>query len=518
MLRLYPARLMSTLASLWLRGPERTPRPALGEDVHVDVCVVGAGITGLSAAFELSRLGASVAVLEARHVAAGASGYNTAKLSSLHGLTYSKLERQLGAEGARLYGAANQHGIERVHEIVAELEIDCDLRGKPNLVYTESEDERPEIEREVEAARRASLPARLVEETDLPFPIAAAVQFERQAEFHPVRYLDGLAAGLEAVGVRVHEGTRAVAVSAGSPCRVRTDGGRTVTAGSVVVATHLPFLDRGAFFARCHPERSYVVAAPRDGATATEGMYLSTESPAHSVRVHDLDGRPWLLVAGESHKTGHGDAAERYRSLERWALERFGIEPVLRWATQDQMPVDGVPFIGPVDPVSRNVYVATGFRKWGLAMGTASGELLAALVDGREHPWAELFDTRRLRPRAAAVSFAKENLDVAVRFFGDRVVKRAGVESIEPGEGRVVGAGLGQRAVYRGEDGELHALSARCTHLGCIVNWNSGERTWDCPCHGSRFGARGEVITGPAVSPLAPQGPSRRRPTPEPPG
>jgi Rieske Fe-S protein len=179
----------------------------------------------------------------------------------------------------------------------------------------------------------------------------------------------------------------------------------------------------------------------------------------------------------------------------------------MRWATQDQMPADGVPFVGPVDPVSRNVYVATGFRKWGLAMGIASAELLAAWVHGREHPWRGLFDTRRLRLRSSAASLAKENANVALRFLGDRLVKRAGVESIEPGEGRIVGDGLGQRALYRDETGELHALSARCTHLGCIVNWNSGEGTWDCPCHGSRFGARGEVIMGPAVRPLEPRDP-----------
>jgi len=275
-----------------------------------------------------------------------------------------------------------------------------------------------------------------------------------------------------------------------------------VAAGSVVVATHLPFLDRGLYFARCHPERSYVVAAPYTGEAAGEAMYLSTESPSHSIRTHELGSGTWLLVGGESHKTGQADAQERYERLERWMLERFGVQATMRWATQDQMPVDGVPFIGPVDPVSANVFVATGFRKWGLAMGIAASELLAAWVEGRDHPWRSLFDTRRLRLRAAAGSLLKENANVALRFVGDRLVKRADVDSIAPGQGRVVGQGLAQRAVHRDESGELHALSARCTHLGCIVNWNSGERTWDCPCHGSRFAVDGEVIMGPAVSPL----------------
>jgi Rieske Fe-S protein len=245
-----------------------------------------------------------------------------------------------------------------------------------------------------------------------------------------------------------------------------------------------------------------VVAAPYDGESATDGMYLSTESPAHSIRTHVLGDRTWLLVGGESHKTGQGDARERYERLERWARERFGVEPALCWATQDQMPADGVPYVGPVDPVSKNVYVATGFRKWGLAMGLAAAELLEAWVEGRDHPWRDLYDTRRLRLRAGAGTLLKENVNVALRFFGDRLAKRADVDSIEPGEGRVVGAGLGQLAVYRDDQGELHALSARCTHLGCIVNWNSGEGTWDCPCHGSRFGPHGDVIMGPAVRAL----------------
>jgi glycine/D-amino acid oxidase-like deaminating enzyme/nitrite reductase/ring-hydroxylating ferredoxin subunit len=478
------------MGSLWFEDVTRSQREALERDVSVDVAVLGAGIVGLTTALLLKRNGARVAVLEGRRVAAGASGYNTAKLSSLHGLSYRKLVRTLGSELAGAYGEANEAGIARVFELAEELGIDCDLRRKPNYTYTDSESDLEQVREEAGVAVGLGLPASFVEDVELPFAVAGAVRFEEQAEFHPVKYLEGLAAALDG---SVYEGTMATNVHGG---RVSTAGGQVVSAEHVVVATHLPFLDRGLYFARCHPERSYVVAGRTTDAPA--GMYLSTEQPAHSIRAHG----EWLLVGGESHKTGQADAAERYARLEAWAHERFGIEPELRWATHDHMPVDGVPYVGRHDPLSSGVWVATGFRKWGLAMGTAAAELLAAQIAGRDHAWRELFDPQRVRPLASATSFVKENTNVALRFFGDRVAKRGDVDEIGPGEGRVVGSGLGQRAVYRDDDGALHELSARCTHLGCIVNWNTAERTWDCPCHGSRFGATGEVIEGPAVRPL----------------
>ena len=450
------------LASLWLEGRERDENPQLENDLRVDVAILGAGMVGLTAAHLLRRRGASVAVLEARFVGAGATGHTTAKLSSLHGLTYARLERTHGRAAARVYAEANESGIALVREIADELAIDCELSTKANLTYTESPGERDKIEQEVEAALRAGLPASLVEDSELPFPIAAAVRFDAQAEFHPIRYLDGIA---DSLGENeLFERTTAVSVDAGSPCRVRTAQGPVVTPGDVIVATHMPMLDRGLYFARAHPERSYVVAA-RTGAVPGE-MYLSTEEPAHSIRAHG----DWLLVGGESHKTGESDPARRYERLGAWARERFGIEPELRWATQDLMPVDCVPFVGASDPLSRHVWVATGFRKWGLAMGGAAALLLKDRIEGNESDWARLFDTQRLRPRASLPSFLRQNAEVALHFVGDRVLKHG---------------------------------NPRCTHLGCLLDWNEAERTWDCPCHGSRFGDGGEVIEGPAVRPLS---------------
>jgi glycine/D-amino acid oxidase-like deaminating enzyme/nitrite reductase/ring-hydroxylating ferredoxin subunit len=445
------------LRSLWLDRRDAEPRPSLERDIAVDAVVLGAGIVGLTTALLLEREGLDVAVLEMRHVGAGATGYTTAKLSSLHGLTYAKLAKSLGGDGARTYGEANEAGIARVFELAEELSIDCDLHRKVNYTYAEDSSDVDAVREEAEVARELGLPASYVDELDLPFPVAGAVRFDDQAEFHPVRYLDGLAGKLRGP---IFEGTTATGVGSG---RVTTARGLRVTAGHIVVATHLSLLDRGLYFARCHPERSYVVAGRVDDRPA--GMYLSTESPAHSIRSHG----DWLLVGGESHKTGQAEASERYERLGRWARERFGLEPELRWATQDQMPVDGVPYVGRHDPLSGNVWVATGFKKWGLAMGTAAAELLTALISGRDHPWRRLFEPNRLRARAAATTFAKENANVAYRFVADRVSKHG---------------------------------SPRCTHLHCLLNWNAAERTWDCPCHGSRFAAGGEVIEGPAARPL----------------
>jgi glycine/D-amino acid oxidase-like deaminating enzyme len=445
------------LRSLWLDSRDREERAALDRDIGVDVAVIGAGIVGLTTALLLEREGLNVAVLEMRHVGAGASGYNTAKLSSLHGLTYRRLAKSLGRDKARAYGQANEAGIARVFELAGELGIDCDLRRKSNYTYAEDAADLDQVREEAAVAGQLGLPAAYVEELDLPYAVAGAVRFDDQAEFHPVKYLDGIAGALQGP---VYEDTLVTGIDSG---RLKTARGPRVTAEHVVVATHLSFLDRGLYFARCHPERSYVVAG-RVGQPPA-GMYLSTESPAHSIRAHG----DWLLVGGESHKTGQADAAERYERLAAWGRERFGLEPELRWATQDQMPVDGVPYVGRHDPLSSNLWVATGFKKWGLAMGTAAAELLAAQIAGRDHRWTELFDPNRIRARAGATTFAKENANVAYRFLADRVRKHG---------------------------------APRCTHLGCLLDWNEPEQTWDCPCHGSRFAASGEVIEGPAVAPL----------------
>jgi len=476
--------------------------PALEQDRDCDVAVLGGGIVGVSAALELAKAGTNVVLLEGRRIGAGASGYNTGKVSSLHGLVYQELAKRFGPDTARDYAAANQAGLGWIAANVESFGIECDFVRKPNFTYTESEQGREKIAAEAEAARAAGLEAELTGDLgELPFSVHAAVRVENQAEMHPLRYLHGVAAAAAAAGCAIHERTRAVGVDGSGPVLVRTAAGPGLRAGKVIVATHLPFLDRGLYFARSHPERSYVVAARLRG-EIPQGMYLSDESPAHSLRALPTGNGQLLMAGGESHKTGQSDERERYAALEAWTRERFEVEAIEhRWATQDHLPNDKLPFVGPLWPFGDRILTATGMQKWGLAMGTAAGAILADLALERDNPWAESFPTARFDPRRGGFTALKQNADDGFRFFADRLRGRhRAAEELGPGEGAVVGAGLGQRAAYRDEAGELHLLSARCTHLGCIVKFNAAERTWDCPCHGSRFDALdGEPIEGPAV-------------------
>ena len=489
-------------ASLWLATSGEDAYPPLAQDVEVDVAVVGAGITGVTTALLLKRGGARVAVLEAGRVCAGTTGYTTAKVSALHAVTYTNLASRFGEEGARVYAAANEGGLERIAAFVEELGIDCDFRRKPNYTYAGSSQGLRELEREMEAARAAGLPVTFTDELDLPYPVAGAVGLADQAEFHPRRYVLALAQAVAGDGSHVFEQSRVLAVDQGSPARV-TANGHTVTAGAVVVATGMPILDRGIYFARETPVRSYIVAAR--AAWRAQGMYISADEPTRSVRTHPVVGEELVLVGGEGHKPGTGDPKASYARLERFAREHFDAGEVMyRWASQDYVPADGMPYVGRLWPFSDRLLTATGFRKWGLANGTAAAMILSDRLLGRDNPWAATFDPMRVKPVAALPAMVKEALQDGFYFFADRVRERAAADSIAPGEGRVVGSGLTQKAVYRAESGELRAVSARCTHLGCVVRWNGAERTWDCPCHGSRFDVDGGVVQGPAVRPLPP--------------
>lgn len=490
--------------SLWLATTPTTDYGPLEEGLDVDVAVVGGGVTGLTTSIRLKEAGRDVAVIEADRVVEGVTGYTTAKLTSQHGLIYDFLRSQFDPETARKYGRANEAAIDAVESRIEDEGIDCDFERVPAYTYAASDDDVGSIREEVRAATDAGLPASFVESGSLPFDVPGAVRFDDQAQFHPRKYLLAVAESVHGDGSFVFEETKALDVDPGAPCEVETDRG-VVTADDVVVASHFPFYDRNGYFSRMHPKQAYLLAVEIAG-DPPEGMYYSTASPADTFRPHPVEGEDLLLVGGQGHKVGAADpsTSERYRRCEAFAREHFDVESVeYRWSTHDYYPVDRVPFVGRVGPTIENVYVGTGFKGWGMTGGTAAGMILSDLILTGGHPWADVFDPLRVTPRASAKRFVEENAEVAGHFFGDRIESLLATDDLpSPGEGKITRSDGEPYGVYRDEDGGVHAVSAICPHMKCLVKWNDAERTWDCPCHGSRFDYDGEVLSGPSLEDL----------------
>jgi glycine/D-amino acid oxidase-like deaminating enzyme/nitrite reductase/ring-hydroxylating ferredoxin subunit len=490
--------------SLWLDTSGPAPEyPRLDGERRVDVAVVGAGITGMTVALLLARAGRSVAVVDQGAVAGGTTGHSTAKVTSQHGVTYAVLRLTRGSEAARIYGQAMEAAKEQIAELAGE-GIDCGFRRRAAYLYASAGWQRRVIEREAAAAAEAGLPATFVERTPLPFEVHGAVRFDDQAEFDPRAYVLGLARLLVEAGGSVFAHTRARQVRDGDPCRVETDRG-TVAADDVVVATLLPFLDRGGFFARAYPSRSYAVTA-RIADPPPNGMFINAGSPTRSLRAHPVGGHELLLVGGEGHHVGSSKAQpERYDALIEFARRHWDVRSIEhRWSAQDYSPADHVPYAGRLHPWSHRIHVVTGLKKWGITAGAAGAKVVADAILGRENAAAGLLSSTRVRPLQEGPRFAVENAHIGLRFFADRVKHRGThpIEDLAPGEGAIVSAGGRKVAGFRDDAGALHAVSTRCTHLGCQVAWNAAERTWDCPCHGSRFDVDGEILNGPAVDPL----------------
>ncbi|MFC9244782.1 FAD-dependent oxidoreductase [Streptomyces sp. NPDC057136] len=505
----HPSPLPGQDESFWMESTGSPVHAPLTEDIEVDVAVVGGGIAGLSTAWELTRAGRRVAVLEADRIASGVTGYTTAKVSALHSLVYDRLRRTRGTEAARLYALSQQDAVERLADIVRELGIDCDLERVSAYSYAVDPSSRTAIEAEAAAAVEAGLAASYVTGTELPFDVTGAVRLDGQIQFHPRKYLLALAEDLVERGGLIFERSRVTGLSEGAPCRVTTESGPSVTAQDVVVATHYPVFDRAMLFARLSPRRELVVAAPIDADRAPKGMYITEDEGKRSVRSAPLgDGQRLLIVTGESFTPGTGDAREAFLRLDAWMHARFPVGPTAyRWAAQDNDPSDTVPLVGPFHIGARHTYVATGFGGWGMTGGVLSGRLLSALVTGTGDrlPWAGLYDPRRLGSALReAPALLGMQAEVAKHFAGDRlkVTHVDSVDAIRPGTGAVVRVKGRRCAVYRDQDGTAQAVSARCTHLGCLVAFNEAETSWECPCHGSRFGVDGAVLQGPAVRPL----------------
>ena len=485
----------------WEATAPETDFPALSTDLTVDVAIVGGGIVGVTAARLLKAQGLSVALIEARRVGRQVTGRSTAKVTSQHNIIYRRLIDSFGEDAARTYAEANQQAIGRILALSEAHGIDCDFERRPAYVYARSEDYLESIQQEAEAAARLGLPASFERNPGLPYLVAGAVRFDEQAQFHPCKYLAGLARTIPGDGSHVFENTRALSAAR---TRVETDRG-AVTAKEVLVATHLPLGKIGLLFGRAFPFAHPMLAARLDGAKVPEGMFISLDQPTHSFRTHGQGENARLVAVGGTYKPGHpDDERQSFADLERYVREDLGVGAIEhRWTNEDYQPEDGLPFIGRSSSREDAVLVATGFNAWGIAGGTVAGVILSDLAAGRANPWASLFDPTRVNVAAGGPTLLKENLVTAKHLVEGWASRRPkALEAVAPGEASVIRLGGRQVGVYRDPNGNVHAVSAVCTHMGCILGWNATDLTWDCPCHGSRFSVEGEVVHGPAVGPL----------------
>jgi glycine/D-amino acid oxidase-like deaminating enzyme/nitrite reductase/ring-hydroxylating ferredoxin subunit len=491
--------------SFWEATAEVPEFAPLDGAANADVAIIGGGMVGMTLADLLKRAGHSVAVIESHRVGTQVTGRSTAKLTALQGVTYRRLIAEQGVEVAQAYAQANQQAIDALAARVGEAGFDCNLRREPAYTCAIDAGRMDTLREEAEAAKQAGLDVELVEEAPLPFPIAGAVKLDHQLAFHPTRYVVGLARLVDGDGSRVYGRTRALDVDEGNPCRVVTDRG-TVTARHVVVATHLPILDRGLFFTKAFPRRHSVLAAAIPEEQAPGGMFLGIDKPTWSVRTFrdGDDASPVLIATGAADRPSHGDAAKSAERLERFARERFGATEIRNsWINEDYDSMDRLPFVGRM-PGADRVWLATGFSAWGLTNGTAAARLLADLIEGRRNPLAEQWDARRWRLKAGGKTFLTKNLHAGQELIMERVrgLRAPSAEHLARGEGGIVRHHGKLVAAYRDDDGNLATYSPYCTHLYCVLGWEAPDKVFSCSCHGSIFDHEGRVLHGPAVRDL----------------
>lgn len=470
------------MESIWTKTCGIPKRESLQKDMETEIAVIGAGMAGILTAYQLKKAGKQVIILEANRIASGQTRNTTAKITSQHDLKYAQLISSVGEEKARQYAMANETAIAEYRKIIQEENIKCDFEETCAYVYSTSAERLME---EAEAAASLGLPASFVSSNTLPFQRSCALRFDGQAQFHPLKFIKHLSEQLE-----IYEKTPVLTVDE----HIIKTPKATVTAEHIVFATHYPFINfPGMYFARQHQERSYVLAL--ENAPMTEGMFIGDGETSYSFRTYDK----YLLFGGEGHRTGENREGGKYDALRQKAKELFPhSQEAAHWSAQDCMPADHIPFIGKYAEGKPFWYVATGFQKWGMTTSMVAAMIIRDMICGKENPYAEVFDPQRFSSEmlsGIAYEMKEATKTLTKRFFK---LPEATIKELPPGHGGVVSVDGEKIGVYKEKNGTIHMVDIRCPHLGCQLEWNPDEKSWDCPCHGSRFDFKGHLINNPA--------------------
>lgn len=489
--------------SLWITSSKGKSYEKLNKEIKTKCLIVGAGIVGITTGYLLSKRGIDVTIIDADYIAYGASGRNTGKLTPQHNVIYSKIKKKYGLEVAREYYNANIEAIDLIERVIIENNIECDFERVDSYIFSEKEENENVIREEFDVCKEIGIECEFTMEFPLPINTYGAIKFKNTAQFNPKKYINMLAEKIIENGANIYEKTVAVDLEISDVSTVKTADGYEIHAEKVIICSHFPFYDGLSFyFTRLKPERSYVVAGKYDD-YFPEATFINIEKPSRSLRgyTNKDTGEKFLLIAGEKHKVAHNVDADRYDILKKYGKDIFGVEKFdYQWSTQDYITPDSMPYIGYLNSAENSILVATGFGKWGLSNGTAAAIILSTLYLDKEYKYESIFTPSRIEGYFSK-EFISENIDVGVQYIVGKL-KVGEKEMPNRGEGKIIRTDKGRYGAYRDNKDHLHIVDITCTHLGCELKWNSIEKSWDCPCHGSRFSIDGNILEGPATIPL----------------
>lgn len=492
------------LKSPWQLLPTSSDKTMIPAGGVYDCLIIGAGITGLSTGLLLQQAGKKVVIAESRTPGFGTTGGTSAHINNFADTTYAEAKNAFGDEGAQLFAQAIQEGAGLIKSNIENFRISCDYEEKTGCLYAETEGEVKQLADIFEGMQQVGVTAAYTEKAPTPVSYLQALEIPGQAQFHPIKYLQAIKAAFIKAGGILLENTFIEKLDERDDLHIAQAAGQKIESKKVIYATHVP-PGITVFSFRCAPYRSYVIAVKLKNNAYPDAVIYDLQEPYHYVRTHIIDGEQLLLVGGNDHKTGHGDPEKAFADLEKYVHTYYTVSSVkYRWSSQYYIPADGFPYVGQIPLANDGILTATGFNGNGIMLGSVSAKILADLVLGIDNKYAELFSPSRIKPINGFMEFVKENADVAYHFIADRfgIPETDSLNHLHPNTGKVLELDGEKLAVYRDEDGSIHALSPTCTHAGCIVNFNPAERTWDCPCHGGRFAIDGSVLTGPPTEAL----------------
>lgn len=488
--------------SYWILSSENDKSyKSLNNDINTDCLVVGGGIAGLTTAYLLAKENRKVVIVEADKIGFGASGRNTGKVTSQHGIIYSNIQKEYSSERARLYYDANEEGLSLVKKIIEEHNIDCNFKSVPSFVYTQEDKYVEDIKREYEVCKELGIPCEYFDKIEsIPLDIKGALCFNNQGQFNPKKYLDALAKINEKLGVEIYENTPVLDVNLDKEYIVKCANNHIIKAKNLIVASCDAWYDRlKLFFSKQEPSRSYLLCGVLKD-QILEGNYINVEKPTRTFRTYkDDDGRDMIISGGQDHQTGKcRNEEDNFKIIENFAKEIFKVEEIISdWSTQDYISLDNIPYIG---KIGDNIYTITGASKWGLSNSSVGATVIKDLITKNNSKYEELYNPSRLKSYLN-MNFAGFNMEVAIDYIKGKLMHGSS-ELPKKDEGKVVTINGKRYGAYRDKDNKLYVVDITCTHLGCELHFNSGEKSWDCPCHGSRFNYKGEILNGPALKPL----------------